>query len=213
MKKILILFVTVLCTMSAQAVDDISLSVVKSGISPNWAASVAETTNEVSLNDMGTIEWAFFPEVSTDNYTGVEINFAAAPTDEENRLKLYVYYADGSKEVEDGTAVSGTSVTLNFTAGKLLQKVELSRGFSGSNNPVVKFTMSSAKLKGKTGYAQPPASDYSLPFDKITAGYGNVTYFLSKSKALGIASFHWFDLIDRNTLEWKFSAVKDLLIQ
>lgn len=40
-----------------------------------------------------------------------------------------------------------------------------------------------------------------------------VTYFLSKSKALGIASFHWFDLIDRNTLEWKFSAVKDLLIQ
>ena len=40
-----------------------------------------------------------------------------------------------------------------------------------------------------------------------------VEYFLSKTKQLGVSSFHWFDLIDRNTLEWKFSTVKDLLVR
>ena len=40
-----------------------------------------------------------------------------------------------------------------------------------------------------------------------------VEYFLSKAKALGIPVFHWFDLIDRNTLQWKLSAVKDSLVQ
>lgn len=40
-----------------------------------------------------------------------------------------------------------------------------------------------------------------------------VEYFLSKARALGISSFHWFDLINRNTLQWNFPEVKNALLK
>ena len=40
-----------------------------------------------------------------------------------------------------------------------------------------------------------------------------VEYFLSKAQSLGIPAFHWFDLIDRNTLLWRFPEVKNALVK
>lgn len=40
-----------------------------------------------------------------------------------------------------------------------------------------------------------------------------VNYFLSKTKALGVPAFHWFDLINRNTLQWNFPEVKNELVK
>lgn len=38
-------------------------------------------------------------------------------------------------------------------------------------------------------------------------------HFLSKASALGIPSFHWFDLIDRNTCEWTLPGVAQTLVK
>lgn len=40
-----------------------------------------------------------------------------------------------------------------------------------------------------------------------------VNYFLSKAKTLGVPAFHWFDLINRNTLQWNFPEVKNELVK
>ena len=40
-----------------------------------------------------------------------------------------------------------------------------------------------------------------------------VNYFLSKTKALGVPAFHWFDLINRNSLQWNFPEVKNELVK
>ena len=40
-----------------------------------------------------------------------------------------------------------------------------------------------------------------------------VNYFLAKAKALGVPAFHWFDLINRNTLQWNFPEVKNELVK
>ena len=40
-----------------------------------------------------------------------------------------------------------------------------------------------------------------------------VRHFLSQAKALGVSCFHWFDLINRNTLQWNFPEVKNELLK
>ena len=40
-----------------------------------------------------------------------------------------------------------------------------------------------------------------------------VNYFLSKTKTLGVPAFHWFDLINRNSLQWNFPEVKNELVK
>ena len=38
-------------------------------------------------------------------------------------------------------------------------------------------------------------------------------YFLAKAQPLGVPAFHWFDLINRNTLQWRFPEVKNVLVR
>ena len=46
-QRILLLMMTVLLSVGAWAVDDISLSVVKAGMSPNWNATLTSVTGPV----------------------------------------------------------------------------------------------------------------------------------------------------------------------
>ena len=173
MKKILILLVTVLCTMSAQAVDDISLSVVKSGISPNWAASVNDD-NVVTLNRGGAAEWDLFPTISTANYTGVEVVFTAAPTITEGQtLSLSVWY-DGEENAVSTTYESGTTLSATFAENKKVNKVALTTGWTDNTDGVyATFTLTSVTVKGGSGTATKPSANVDLPFSKLAGGWGS----------------------------------------
>ena len=162
---------TALLSVGAWAVDDISLSVVKAGMSPNWAASVSDG-NEVTLNCGGAVEWALFPAISTANYTGVEVVFAAAPTIAEGQsLYLKVYYEDES-DAESTTYESGTTLSATFAADKKVSMVALTTGWSEQGALHATFTLSSATIKGASGTATAPSANLSLPFGKITAPWG-----------------------------------------
>lgn len=172
MKKILILLVTVLCTMSAQAVDDISLSVVKSGISPNYAASVNDD-NVVTLNRGGAAEWDLFPTISTANYTGVEVVFTAAPTITEGQtLSLSVWY-DGEENAVSTTYESGTTLSATFAENKKVNKVALTTGWTNTEGVYATFTLTSVTVKGGSGTATKPSANVDLPFSKLAGGWGS----------------------------------------
>jgi len=152
-------------------VDDISLSVVKAGMSPNWAASVSDE-NVVTLNSGGAVEWVLFPAISTANYTGVEVVFAAAPTIAEGQsVSLSVYY-EGEDEAESTTYESGTTLSATFAAGKEVSMVALTTGWSAQDALHATFTLASATIKGASGTAAAPSANLSLPFSKIPAGWG-----------------------------------------
>ena len=162
---------TALLSVGAWAVDDISLSVVKAGMSPNWAASVSDE-NVVTLKCGGAVEWALFPAISTANYTGVEVVFAAAPTIAEGQsVSLSVYY-EGEDEAVSTTYESGTTLSATFAADKKVSMVALTTGWSEQDALHATFTLSSATIKGASGTATAPSANLSLPFGKITAPGG-----------------------------------------
>ena len=162
---------TALLSVGAWAVDDISLSVVKAGMSPNWAASVSDE-NVVTLNCGGAVEWALFPAISTANYTGVEVVFAAAPTIAEGQsVSLSVYY-EGEDEAVSTTYESGTTLSATFAADKKVSMVALSTGWSEQDALHATFTLASATIKGASGAATAPSANLSLPFGKIAAPAG-----------------------------------------
>ena len=177
MKRRILLFVmTALLSVGAWAVDDISLSVVKAGMSPNWNASVSDE-NEVTLKRGGAVEWALFPAISTANYTGVEVVFAAAPTiAEEQSLYLSVYY-EGDDEAVSTPYESGTTLSATFAADKKVSMVALTTGWSDLETQHATFTLASATIKGASGAATAPSANLSLPFSKIAApgGWGLTT--------------------------------------
>ena len=169
--RFLLFMMTALLSVGAWAVDDISLSVVKAGMSPNWAASVSDG-NEVTLNSGGAVEWALFPAISTANYTGVEVVFAAAPTIAEGQsVSLSVYY-EGEDEAVSTTYESGTTLSATFAADKKVSMVALTTGWSEQGAQHATFTLSSATIKGASGTATAPSANLSLPFGKITAPGG-----------------------------------------
>ena len=172
MKQRILLFVmTALLSVGAWAVDDISLSVVKAGMSPNWAASVSDE-NVVTLNCGGAVEWALFPAISTAYYTGVEVVFAAAPTIADGQsVSLSVYY-EGEDEAVSTTYESGTTLSATFAADKKVSMVALTTGWSEQGALHATFTLSSATIKGASGTATAPSANLSLPFSKITAPAG-----------------------------------------
>ena len=175
-RRILLFMMTALLSVGAWAVDDISLSVVKAGMSPNWAASVSDG-NEVTLNSGGAVEWALFPAISTANYTGVEVVFAAAPTIAEGQsVYLSVYYEDESEAVSTPYE-SGTTLSATFAADKKVSMVALTTGWSEQGALHATFTLSSATIKGASGTATAPSANLSLPFGKITTpkGWGLTT--------------------------------------
>ena len=162
---------TALLSVGAWAVDDISLSVVKAGMSPNWAASVSDE-NVVTLKCGGAVEWALFPAISTANYTGVEVVFAAAPTIAEGQsVSLSVYY-EGESDAESTTYTSGTTLSATFAADKKVSMVALTTGWSEQDAQHATFTLSSATIKGASGAATAPSANLSLPFGKIAAPAG-----------------------------------------
>ena len=162
---------TALLSVGAWAVDDISLSVVKAGMSPNWAASVSDE-NVVTLKCGGAVEWALFPAISSANYTGVEVVFAAAPTIAEGQsVSLSVYY-EGESDAESTTYASGTTLSATFAADKKVSMVALTTGWSEQDALHATFTLSSATIKRASGTATAPSANLSLPFGKITAPGG-----------------------------------------
>ena len=162
---------TALLSVGAWAVDDISLSVVKAGMSPNWAASV-DSNNVVTLYRGGAVEWALFPAISTANYTGVEVVFAAAPAIAEGQsVSLSVYY-EGESEAVSTTYESGTTLSATFAADKKVSMVALSTGWSDQDAQHATFTLSSVTIKGASGAATAPSANLSLPFGKIAAPAG-----------------------------------------
>jgi len=169
--RFLLFMMTALLSVGAWAVDDISLSVVKAGMSPNWAASVSDE-NVVTLNCGGAVEWALFPGISTANYTGVEVVFAAAPTIAEGQsVSLSVYY-EGEDEAVSTTYESGTTLSATFAADKKVSMVALTTGWSEQDALHATFTLASATIKGASGTATAPSANLSLPFGKITAPGG-----------------------------------------
>ena len=162
---------TALLSVGAWAVDDISLSVVKAGMSPNWAASVSDE-NVVTLKCGGAVEWALFPAISSANYTGVEVVFATAPTIAEGQsVSLSVYY-EGEDEAVSTTYESGTTLSATFAADKKVSMVALSTGWSEQDALHATFTLASATIKGASGAATAPSANLSLPFGKIAAPAG-----------------------------------------
>ena len=171
MKRILFFIMYTLLSVGAWAVNDISLSVVKAGMSPNWAASVSDE-NVVTLKCGGAVEWALFPAISTANYTGVEVVFAAAPTIAEGQsVSLSVYY-EGEDEAVSTTYESGTTLSATFAADKKVSKVALTTGWSEQDALHATFTLASATIKGASGAATAPSANLSLPFGKIAAPAG-----------------------------------------
>ena len=170
-RRILLFMMTALLSVGAWAVDDISLSVVKAGMSPNWAASVSDE-NVVTLKCGGAVEWALFPAISSANYTGVEVVFAAAPTIAEGQsVSLSVYY-EGEDEAVSTTYESGTTLSATFAADKKVSMVALTTGWSEQDALHATFTLSSATIKGASGAATAPSANLSLPFGKIAAPAG-----------------------------------------
>ena len=171
MKRILFFIMYTLLSVGAWAVNDISLSVVKAGMSPNWAASVSDE-NVVTLNCGGAVEWVLFPGISTANYTGVEVVFATAPIIAEGQsVSLSVYY-EGEDEAVSTTYESGTTLSATFAADKKVSMVALSTGWSEQDALHATFTLASATIKGASGAATAPSANLSLPFGKIAAPAG-----------------------------------------
>ena len=170
-QRFLLFMMTALLSVGAWAVNDISLSVIKDGMSPNWAASVNDN-NEVTLNRGGAVEWALFPAISTANYTGVEVVFATAPTIVEGQsLYLSVYY-EGENDAVTTTYESGTTLSATFDADKKVSMAALTTGWSDLETEYATFTLASATIKGASGAATTPSANLSLPFSKITAPAG-----------------------------------------
>lgn len=159
--------------MSAWAVDDISLSVVKDGISPNWAASVSDE-NVVTLNRGGATEWGLLPAISTANYTGVEVVFSTAPTIAEGQtLSMSVYY-EGEESAVTTNYESGTTLSATFAEDKKVTKVALTTGWSESESAHATFTLSSLKIKGKSGTGVRATDNVALAYDMITPSWAKV---------------------------------------
>ena len=159
MKKYFVFLLTVLCTMSAQAVDDYTLDLSK--IQLGWAGgggSFNAETGALTVVQYEQSGWTFAPAVSTSEYSGVVIECSSP-----SNISLQIEY-DGAET--QTTAIDGAG-TINFSQSAPVMSIKFAGAEGGSS-----ITLTSVKLKGIESATPTASGNFTLTFDNISAGWG-----------------------------------------
>ena len=174
MKRILnLLLLLTAITSSVMAADSITLSVSDMQYDwDGWGGSANATDNSITVGNYANNYWTV-NNLSTDDYTSLEIVFAQPA----NYYRVYVracYSNDTKTETE--MPYGATSLSLNFTPGKTLVKIEFNVNDWDSQNPegtTFKFYFTSITIAGSGGSVEPTTyedvalsvADMQLPWD------------------------------------------------
>lgn len=177
MKRILNLLVLLMAmTSSTFAAGNVSLSVSDMQYDwGGWGGSADATENSITVGNYANNYWTV-NNLSTDDYTSLEIVFAKPA----NFYRVYVRacYSDDTK-TETEMTYGATSLSLNFTPGKTLVKIEFNVNDWDSKNPdgtTFKFYFTSITIvgSGSSGGTEEPTTyedvalsvaDMQLPWD------------------------------------------------
>ena len=168
MKRILNLLVLLMAmTSSIFAAGNVSLSVSDMQFDwGGWGGSADATENSITVRNYTNNYWTV-NNLSTDDYTSLEIVFAQPA----NFYRVYVRacYSDDTK-TETEMTYGATSLSLNFTPGKTLVKIEFNVNDWDSKNPdgtTFKFYFTSITIVEPTTYEDVALSvaDMQLPWD------------------------------------------------
>ena len=168
MKRILNLLVLLMAmTSSIFAAGNVSLSVSDMQFDwGGWGGSADATENSITVRNYTNNYWTV-NNLSTDDYTSLEIVFAQPA----NFYRVYVRacYSDDTK-TETEMTYGATSLSLNFTPGKTLVKIEFNVNDWDSQNPegtTFKFYFTSITIVEPTTYEDVALSvaDMQLPWD------------------------------------------------
>ena len=174
MKRILNLLVLLMAMTSGTfAAGNVSLSVSDMQYDwGGWGGSADATENSITVGNYANNYWTV-NNLSTDDYTSLEIVFAKPA----NFYRVYVRacYSDDTK-TETEMTYGATSLSLNFTPGKTLVKIEFNVNDWDSQNPdgtTFKFYFTSITIVGSGGSVEPTTyedvalsvADMQLPWD------------------------------------------------
>ena len=156
MKRLLNLFVLLMAVASSIfAAGNVSLSVSDMQYDwGGWGGSADATENSITVGNYANNYWTV-NNLSTDDYTSLEIVFAQPA----NFYRVYVRacYSDDTK-TETEMTYGATSLSLNFTPGKTLVKIEFNVNDWDSKNPdgtTFKFYFTSITIVGSGGSDEP----------------------------------------------------------
>ena len=174
MKRILnILVLLMAMTSGTFAAGNISLSVSDMQFDwGGWGGSADATENSITVGNYANNYWTV-NNLSTDDYTSLEIVFAQPA----NFYRVYVRacYSDDSK-TETEMTYGATSLSLNFTPGKTLVKIEFNVNDWDSQNPAdttFKFYFTSITIasSGNSGGTDEPTTS-----EDVTLSIANMQF-------------------------------------
>lgn len=196
MKRILNLLVLLMAmTSSTFAAGNVSLSVSDMQYDwGGWGGSADATENSITVGNYANNYWTV-NNLSTDDYTSLEIVFAQPA----NFYRVYVRacYSDDTK-TETEMTYGATSLSLNFTPGKTLVKIEFNVNDWDSKNPdgtTFKFYFTSITIVGSGSSG---GTDEPTTYEDVALSVANMQLPWDGTKDAGEKSCTFGDIWSEN---------------